>query len=94
MQEDVAITTVDNPFDPFTEFDSWLSYDIQMGYYTCERLASIVHNLPESLTQEENNWFVNEAIDELIKVGCYSKSGQFVEYKKLFRNSNAQKEEN
>ena len=86
MQEDVAITTEDNPFNPFTEFTSWLSYDIQMGYYTCERLASIVNNLPEALTQEENNYFVNEAIDELIKVGCYNKQGKFIEYKKLFRN--------
>ena len=86
MNEDVAITTEDNPFDPFKEFDSWLSYDIQMGYCTCERLASIVHNLPDALTNEENNYFVNEAIDELIKAGTYNKSGQFVEYKKVLRN--------
>lgn len=88
MQEDVAITSIDNPFDPFTEFKSWLSYDIQMGYCTCERLASIVHNLPDSLTRDENNFFVNEAIDELIKVGCYNKNGEFVEYKKVYRNKN------
>ena len=85
MQDDVSITTIDNPYDPFNEFDSWLSYDMQMGYYTCERLASIVHNLPDSLTDDENNFFVNEAINELLKAGCYNKSGQFVEYKKVFR---------
>ena len=88
MNEDVAITTEDNPYNPFIEFNSWLTYDIQMGYYTCERLASIVHNLPDALSQDENNFFVNEAIDELIKNGCYNKSGQFVEYKKVFRNKN------
>lgn len=88
MQNDVAITTLDNPFNPFTEFNSWLSYDIQMGYCTCERLASIVHNLPDSLTDEENTYFVNEAIDELIKIGCYSKNGKFTEYKKVFREKN------
>ena len=86
MQADVAITTVDNPFNPFTEFTSWLSYDIQMGYYTCERLASIVNCLPESLTNEENNYFVELAIDDLIKEGCVDKNGQFVEYKKVFKN--------
>ena len=68
MQDDVAITTLDNPYNPFTDFKQWYSYDIQMGYNTCERLASIVNSLPESLTQEENNYFVNEAIDELIKL--------------------------
>ena len=87
MQDDVAITSEDNPYDPFTQFDSWLSYDIQMGYCTCERLASIVKSLPESLTDSENNFFVNDAIDELIKAGCYNKSGQFVEYKKVFRRN-------
>lgn len=86
MQDNVAITTLDNPFDPFKDFKSWYAYDIQMGYNTCERLASIVNCVPESLTSEENNYFVNEAIDELIKMGCFSKDGRFVEYKKLFRN--------
>ena len=87
MENKVMLTTIDNPFNPFTDFKQWYSYDIQMGYNTCERLASIVNSLPESLTQEENNYFVNEAIDELIKSGCYSKFGQFVEYKKLIRDS-------
>ena len=44
MQDDVAITTLDNPFNPFTDFKQWYSYDIQMGYNTCERLASIVNS--------------------------------------------------
>jgi len=86
MQNDVAITTLDNPFSPFDEFKSWLSYDIQMGYYTCERLAALVLDLPDSLSQDENNFFVEQAIDELIKFGCYDKNGKFVEYKKLYRN--------
>ena len=85
MQEDVAITSLDNPFDPFEEFSSWLSFDIQMKYNTCERLASIVKSLPNSLSQSENNFFVNEAIDELIKAGCYNKNGEFVGYKKVYR---------
>lgn len=89
MQEDVTITSLDNPFNPFTDFKSWYAYDIQMGYNTCERLASIVKCVPESLTLEENNYFVEKAIDELIKYGCYDKTGQFVGYKKLFRDSKA-----
>lgn len=88
MDNEVAITTEDNPYNPFKDFKSWYSYDIQMGYNTCEKLASIVNCVPNSLSNEENNYFVNEAIDELIKTGCYSKFGHFVEYIKLFRDSN------
>jgi len=29
------LTTYDNPFDPFTDFNEWNSYDIQLGYSTC-----------------------------------------------------------
>ena len=85
MVNQIAITTEDNPFDPITEFQSWLSYDIQMGYYTCERLGSLVHNLPDSLSVDENNYFVEQAIDELIKQGCTSKFGVPIEYKKVIK---------
>ena len=27
-----AITTVDNPFDPFDNFDSWYRFDMDKGY--------------------------------------------------------------
>lgn len=83
MQREIAITTEDNPFDPFTEFDSWLSYDIQMGYSTCERLAAIDDSCPHSLSDDENNYFIEEAIDELVKRPCFNKNGQVVKYKKL-----------
>lgn len=86
METNVAITTLDNPFDPITEFQSWLSYDIQKGYGTCEKLARIVCNLPDSLSDEENNYFVEEAINDLVKEGTYDKDGNFVEYKKVFKN--------
>lgn len=33
------ITTVDNPFDPFTDFDNWYKYDESKGYCTSGYLA-------------------------------------------------------
>ena len=35
------LTTVDNPFDPFTRFDEWLEYDTHMGYNTAAFLDRI-----------------------------------------------------
>ncbi len=32
---DVMLTTFDNPYDPFTQFDEWYNYDQSMGYCTC-----------------------------------------------------------
>ena len=41
MGGDYMLTTVDNPFNPFTEFDSWLAYDEQSGYNTNGLLARL-----------------------------------------------------
>ena len=39
---DVRLTTIDNPYDPFTQWDQWYAYDtVQKGYYTSEYLARV-----------------------------------------------------
>ena len=35
------ITTFDNPFDPFYQFDEWLLFDNMKGYNTCGHLARL-----------------------------------------------------
>ena len=35
MTKDLWITTEDNPYDPFTQFQHWLSWDQSHGYDTC-----------------------------------------------------------
>ena len=69
------LTTVDNPFDPFTQYDEWLSYDEQAGYYTNEYLARIANTNP-SMTDNEVSDAIDNAIDSIIKVdpfGLYMK---------------------
>lgn len=33
------LTTIDNPFNPFTQFDEWFAYDNEKGYDCCGNLA-------------------------------------------------------
>lgn len=60
------LTTIDNPFDPFTQFDDWLMFDIEKGYNSCGRLDRIV-TLSDEMSETEINIEVERAIDEIIK---------------------------
>ena len=62
----VALTTIDNPFDPFEEFTSWFLFDEEKGYHSCGYLGRIARTSDE-LSDEENALEVERAIDEIIK---------------------------
>lgn len=59
------LTTVDNPFNPFTEFDKWFLFDSEKGYGTCGLLAR-VSKLSPDMTDEEETAENNRAIDEIV----------------------------
>ena len=62
-----ALTTTDNPYDPFEQFDSWFRYDHDKGYCSCEYLARIAMT-SEALSEKENDEEIERAIDEIIKL--------------------------
>lgn len=70
----VALTTVDNPYNPVTDFSHWLQFDNTLNYGTSCYLARIA-NTSDDLTDEENNEEVERAIDEIMKFnpGIYKK---------------------
>ena len=61
-----ALTTFDNPYDPFTQFDSWYRFDMDKGYNSCAYLDRIAKT-SDQLTDEENNIEIERAIDEIIQ---------------------------
>ena len=75
MESEYMLTTIDNPFNPFTNFDDWYAFDTSKGYNTCAYLDRIC-NSSETFTEEEENQAINEAIDEIVKMnilGIYVK---------------------
>ena len=60
------LTTVDNPFDPFTRFEEWLEYDISMGYNTSAFLARIAM-VSDDLSQPDQALAIQNAIDEIVE---------------------------
>lgn len=63
----VSITTIDNPFDPIDDFDNWLQFDIEKGYYTCSYLSRIAKT-SDLLTDYEYMLEIERAIDEIIEL--------------------------
>lgn len=66
LSEEYRLTTFDNPYNPFTDFNQWFLYDVEKGYNTCGYLARIAKT-SSALSEEENNEEVQRAIDEIIK---------------------------
>mgnify|MGYP001777112047 CR=1 FL=1 len=65
-ENEYMLTTKDNPFDPFEQFDSWFMIDVEKGYYSCSRLARIAV-FSDDMTEKEVNEETERAIDEIIK---------------------------
>ena len=66
MESKFMLTTVDNPFNPFEQFASWLMFDIGKGYNSCAYLARIA-NPTDDMSDQEIDAEIERAIDEIIK---------------------------
>lgn len=69
------LTTVDNPFNPFTQFDEWYAFDEASGYHTTAFLARIVRT-SHDLSDADQDVAIEAAIDEIVRenvLGVYRK---------------------
>ena len=60
------LTTIDNPIDPFEDYNKWDSMDRLLGWNTAsylDRVANTSSELPDICNDEE----IERAIDEIIK---------------------------
>lgn len=69
------LTTSDNPYNPFTDFDKWYAFDEAAGYRTTSFLARIVITSPH-LGPPDQDEAIELAIDEIVRenvLGIYEK---------------------
>lgn len=60
------LTTVDNPFDPWTQFDSWYTWDESAGYHSMSFLDRVTRSSPV-LSDSEQDEALERAIDEIVR---------------------------
>ena len=61
------LSTIDNPFNPFLDFDNWYNYDVSHGYNSSAYLMRIAKP-SDSLSDELNADEIERAIDEIVDV--------------------------
>jgi hypothetical protein len=75
------VTTEDNPYDYFDDFDNWYQFDVSHGYDTCGYMARLLFTSPE-LSPALNASETERCVDEVIKfnlTGNYKKVERMVE---------------
>lgn len=69
------LTTVDNPYNPFTQFDEWYGFDERSGYHTTQFLARVTLSSPD-LSDADQSIAIENAIEEIVSenvLGLYKK---------------------
>lgn len=61
-----AITTSDNPINPFDDFAEWFKFDTRiLNYNTCALLSRVALT-SDALSDSENNQIISDAIDLIV----------------------------
>lgn len=69
------LTTTDNPYDPFDQYDLWYAMDSQLGYNSpsyLARIAIVSDDLSDSIYHREIEMAIDEIVEENI-TGTYKK---------------------
>lgn len=74
------LTTSDNPWSPFTQFNEWYAFDTAKGYNTCAYIARLTGVLDPEMDDYTNDCITNDAINEILD---YNLTGN---YKLVSRN--------
>ena len=66
MTDQFMLSTIDNPFNPFVDFDSWKNFDEDQGYNTCEYLSLNSDELSFELSDSQNQKIINKNIQDIV----------------------------
>lgn len=75
------LTTTDNPWNPFTNFNEWYVEDLRLGH-DCNGYLARVARTSDDLSDIDNYLEIDRAIDEIIELDPEQI------YKKVYPNEN------
>ena len=60
------LTTTDNPYSPFDEWDEWFTQDVMLGHHTPSYLARVAYT-SEELSEADQDLAVMNAMEEIVR---------------------------
>lgn len=79
MAEEVMLSTIDNPYNPFDNFDQWYTFDEmrarQENRPTCCSYLARVDYSSDEVSEAEQIQTMNDIIDEIVQLNI---SGKFI----------------
>lgn len=70
IKRQVWLTTIDNPFDPFDQYDDWKRFDEDHGYFTDSKVCRVMNN-EQDFDDETFSQFCEDAVDTLLELNPY-----------------------
>ncbi|AWN03322.1 hypothetical protein PBI_CAMILLE_77 [Microbacterium phage Camille] len=64
--DDVMLTTVDNPWNPFTHWDEWREYDESAGWHTLALLGRVAVTSDE-MSESDQDLAILDAMNEIVR---------------------------
>ena len=64
----VALSTSDNPFNPITEYETWLQFDLSHGYNSNQYVANITEDYDDLMNEKQVTYEIEKAIDNMIRL--------------------------
>lgn len=80
VQGTPMLTTTDNLYNPYTNFDEWFLYDTLNGYNSCSLLDRML-DVNDEMSDEEVNAAIEQAIDQIVLADLTDK------YVKIYPNT-------
>ena len=66
--KETMITTIDNPWNPFTNWDEWYAYDEWHGYHTCSLVDRLMPNTNVAISEKLYNDLLDDVNNDIVRL--------------------------
>lgn len=70
INKNICLTTYNNPYDPFVDWDSWYRFDVNNGTDCCGYLSRMVDSILEKnpkIDKTKDSFVDEETMDEIVE---------------------------